>query len=217
MTHRRRAPSFAFWSALLLVASGFVALAWAVWPLPVHKETIPLGALPELLPETTSSSAPGPKYSLQLEYPRMLRLGSRSSVTANLEPEGTFTAGSLPPNTNLVVVAHIQSNDVLLDPNGDIMEPLLSSTRASFAWQAVPLRRGDLESTLFIRLELVPQEAGVVTARTIFARVLPMRGAALLGMTSTTATAFGVAALLTGGVLLLGAMLGRSSRREAAR
>jgi hypothetical protein len=114
-------------------------------------------------------------------------------------------------------VARIQTNDAVLDPNGEIMNPLLSGARASFDWQAAPLRIGDLESTLFIRLEIVPQAGGPPTSHTIFARALPMRGVALLGMTSTAATALGVAALLTGMVLLLGAMLGRSTPKEGAR
>ncbi len=199
------------------MTAGTVVLGWAVWPLPSQQETIPLGSLSDLLPESVSTDVSGPGYHLHLAYPRIMRLGGHAVITAVLEPDASLGPGSLPPNTNLVAVAHIQSNDVLLDPNGEIMDPLPSSALASFAWRAAPLRLGALESTLFVRLEVVPQEGGTVTAQTIFARALPMRGVALLGLTSTSATALGVAALLTGGVLLLGAVLGRPSRKEIAR
>jgi hypothetical protein len=75
-------------------------LGW-LWPLPTQQEAIPLGSLPDLLSESMSAAAPGPEYTLHLQYPRFLRLGSRSAVTAVLEPQGSFTAASLPPKTNL--------------------------------------------------------------------------------------------------------------------
>jgi hypothetical protein len=216
VTHRRGALPFTLWSSILLVAAGAAVLGWALWPLPFKQETIALGSLSGLLPEPLTTSATGPRYNLHLTYPRTLRMGSRFNIAAVLEPDGAMSESSLPANSNVVAVAHIQSNDVLLDPNGDIMDPLPASGRASFAWWAAPLRDGMLEATLFVRLEVVPQEGGVVTAQTIFARTLPMRGAALLGLTATSATALGVAALLTGGVLLLGAVLGRPPRKETS-
>ncbi len=217
MIRRRRALPFGLWSALLLLVCGVVVLAWAVWPLPTHRETIPLGSLRDLVPESAAASVPGPEFVLHLQYPQLLRMGSQSTITAILEPQGSITEGNLPPNANLVAVAHIQSNVVLLDPNGEILVPLVPGAHAGFAWQAAPLRPDDLESTLFIRLEIVPVKGGALTAHTIFAGTLPMRGVALLGLTSTTSIAFGVASLLAGGVLVMGTILGRSSHTEGAR
>jgi len=186
--------------------------------MPVHEETIALGPLTELLSSGTPTvSVPGPEYSLYVGFQRIVRLGGRSVVTARLEPAGPYTEETLPPDTNLVAVAHIQTSDVMLDPNGEIFDPLPSAGRASYSWQASPLHAGALEATLFLRLELVSKAGDQVTTKTVLARPLPMRALSPLGLTQTTATALGMAAVLTGGVLLLGTLLGRLPRREEAR
>lgn len=193
-------------------------LGWALWPIPVHEETIALGPLTGLLPSgAPADSALGPEFSLHVGFQRIVRLGGRSAVTARLEPDGSYTEDALPPDTNLVAVAHIQTSDVMLDPNGEIFDPLPSGGRASYSWQASPLHAGALEATLFLRLELVSNAGAQVTTKTVLARPLPMRALSPLGLTQTTATALGMAAVLTGGVLLLGTLLGRLPRLAEAR
>jgi hypothetical protein len=193
-------------------------LGWALWPIPVHEETIALGPLTGLLPSgAPADSALGPEFSLHVGFQRIVRLGGRSAVTARLEPDGPYAEDILPPDTNLVAVAHIQTSDVMLDPNGEIFDPLPSGGRASYSWRASPLHAGVLEATLFLRLELVSNAGAQVTTKTVLARPLPMRALSPLGLTQTADTALGMAAVLTGGVLLLGALLGRLPRREEAR
>ncbi|MCX6026331.1 MAG: hypothetical protein NTY23_08760 [Chloroflexi bacterium] len=206
------------WVGAPLLAAGLLLVSWAVWPPPAPLESIPLGPLDQLLPAHPAGSATtGPNLSLFLRAPRVLRKGAQTQVTALLAPEGDSTeTASLPPGFNLVAVAWIQTSDLALDPNGEILEPLTAGERASYTWRAAPLRTGDLEATLFVRLELVPQQGGEVSSRTILARALPMRATSPLGLTQTTAVALGIAALLVGGVLVVGAWLGRRPTHEAA-
>ena len=206
------------WLALPLLAAGLLLVAWAVWPLPAPLETIPLGRLDRLLPAHPQGSvAAGPNLSLLLRAPRVLRMGAQTQVTALLAPEGESTeTGGLPSGYNLVAAARIHTGDLALDPNGEILEPLPAGGRASYTWRATPLHTGDLDATLFVRMELVPQQGGEVTSRTVLARALPMRSTSPLGLTQSTAVALGIAALLVSGVLVLGVWLGRGSARKAA-
>ncbi len=212
---RRRSPRVGLWVGAPLLAVGLLLTGWAVWPLPVPLETIPLGALDELLPSHPEASASaGPNLNVFLRAPRVLRMGASVEVSAALSPEGDSTGpAALPPGYNLVSVAWIQTSDLALDPNGEILVPLQPGGRASYAWRVAPLHKGDLEATLFVRLELVPLEGGVVSSRTVFARALPMRALSPLGLTQTTAVALGVAALLVGGVLTLGAFFAHRPAR----
>lgn len=205
------------WVGAPLLAAGLLLVSWAAWPLPAPLETIPLGPLGQLLPAHPSGSeTSGPNLSLLLRAPRVLRMGGQTQVTALLAPEGdSEEAAGLPSGFNLVAAARIQTSDLAIDPNGEILEPLPAGGRASYTWRAAPLHTGDLEATLFVRLELVPHGGGEVSSRTILARALPMRSTSTLGLTQNTAGALGIAALLVGGVLVVGARLGRGPAREA--
>jgi len=206
------------WLGAPLLAAGLLLVTWAVWPLPAPLETIPLGRLDQLLPtHPAGSAATGPTLNLLLRAPRVLRMGAQTHVTALLAPEGdSIETAGLPSGFNLVTAARIQTSDLALDPNGEILEPLPAGGRASFTWRAAPLHTGDLDATLFVRLELVPQQGGEVASRTILARALLMHSTSPLGLTQSSAVGLGIAALLVGGVLVLGAWLGHRPARKAA-
>ena len=206
------------WVGAPLLAAGLLLTGWAAWPLPAPLETIPLGALDELLPPHSGASpAAGPNINVILRAPRVLHMGAPVQVSAVLAPDGDpAQSAGLPPGYNLVAAARIQTSDLALDPNGEILEPLQPGGRASYTWRAAPLHTGEIEATLFVRLELVPLHGGEVSSRTVLARALPMSSLSPLGLTQTTAVALGVAALLVGGVLVLGALLGHRPAREAA-
>lgn|GEM_PF-1285329 len=203
--------SYSGWVSLTLAVSSVLLLGMALWPPSILSESIPL--VGEAL---TSAQAPSRQdanvdFALSLHWPAGLRLGQTATARLTLAP----VKGQIPApisGFNRMVVAELRGNGIVVDPEGEIAEPLSPAGRATFAWTITTASQGSASATMFLRLQLVPEGGGEVVERTVWARTLQTRVLAPLGLSRAAEFALGVAALIVSLVLMLPRILGKFGR-----
>ncbi|MGA2111548.1 MAG: hypothetical protein ABSG98_05295 [Anaerolineales bacterium] len=203
-----RRPSYASWVSLTLALFSALFLGTALWPASILGEYIPLVDEPLASAQIPVGQGSGAEFALSLRWPTGLRLGQTGTAQLILAP----VTGEIPtptPGFNRVVVAELQAQGLVVDPEGEIAEPLSSAGQASFAWTIQPAYAGTASATMFLRLQLVPQRGGETLERTIWARPLGTRVVAPLGLTQEAELALGVAALIVSAFLMLPRLLAK--------
>jgi hypothetical protein len=203
-----RRPSNATWISLTLAVFSALLLGTALWPASILSENIPL--MDESLgsPQISGRQVSGADFALSLRWPTGLRLGETGMAQLILAPiKGQ--APSLTPGFNRMVVAELQADGLVVNPEGEIAEPLSSAGQAIFAWTIQPAYAGTASATMFLRLQLVPQGGGDTRERTVWARPLETRVVAPLGLSQEAELALGVAALIVSAFLMLPRLLGK--------
>lgn len=203
-----RRPSLATWVSFALALFSAFLLGTAFWPPSILGETIPLVGDPLTSAQIPGRPASGADYALSLRWPTRLRLGETGTAQLLLEPvKGPVPA--LTPGFNRLLVAELQAEGLVANPEGEIAEPLSAAGQMRFAWTIQPAYAGTASATLFLRLQLVPQQGGETLERTVWARPLETQIDAPLGLTQGAERALGVASLILSIFLVLPGLLGK--------
>jgi hypothetical protein len=196
------------WLSLALAMFSVLLLGMALWPLSILSESIPLVGEPLVSAQATSSEDANVDFALSLYWPASLRLGQTATARLTLAP----VKDQIPtptPGFNRIVVAELRGDGMVVDPEGEIAEPLSPAGRATFAWTLTTASQGSASATMFLRLQLVPEGGGEALERTVWARPLQTRVLAPLGLSRAADFALAVAALIVSVVLMLPRILGK--------
>jgi hypothetical protein len=199
------------WVSLALGLLSLVLLGLALWPVAPSTEYIPLAGETLSLAQGFVGAAFPTDYALTLQWPAAMPLGSAATARLSLAP----VKGQSPPlgsGFNRVVIAELRASGLVVDPEGEIAEPLLPGSQVSFGWTLRAVSRGAVSATMFLRLQLVPQGGGATVERTIWARPMETRVLSPLGLTQSSEFALGMALLIVGVVLAIPQLLGRFGR-----
>ncbi|MGA2819614.1 MAG: hypothetical protein ABSF61_03020 [Anaerolineales bacterium] len=211
MSKKAERHSYGGWVSLTLAVFSVLLLGMALWPPSILSESIPLVDEPLASARAPSSVDSNVDFALSLHWPTGLRLGQTATARLTLAP----VKGQIPtptPGFNRMVVAELRGNGIVVDPEGEIAEPLSPAGRANFAWTIKTASKGSASATMFLRLRLVPQGGGEAVERTVWARPLQTRVLAPLGLSRAAEFALGVATLIVSGVLMLPRILGKFGR-----
>lgn len=176
-----------------LAIIGFGFLYWGIRPLSITTKQLPiyLEDLTSPSDDRSTESSQGSENILvglvAISIPERLRIGDVSMLRGSVEVVD-FEATHIDP---LLVVMSIDAPDVLVEPPGEIVQPLVEGYTSGYAWDVTASRGGVWGAVISVEIrEIDPQNQWV-----LYALPFEMEAAGLLGLSGKAARWIGAGGL----------------------
>ncbi len=177
---------------------------------------------PTLEPATAVAPRPPEPRAVELDYPLTLVAGSSDVIRLALvvTSAGTYVTPTAQGGNNVAIgepvkipnlydthtviaVARLDAVALKMDRAGDWEQPLAPGESVAWRWTvaADPAQTGRQRANLTVRLRFIPKAGGETLERELWARTIVIQTRTVLGLSSSTASVFGVAGSVFGALL----------------